>query len=574
MNHSHANVISNNESINFDQTLPSSSLLILSLSLPLPLPLSQHDIMASTRTYTSGRTDLPIAALDQLQWVKIIPKVSLLASTSTSTSIPASVVDHPLWWPCLMFNEYVDFQDFFQDELEFSDVDDDDDDDNDNNIDDDIDTSTITTGSEKKKVEVVAAALEARRLILSRIFANMLQLQRNPIMVARLLGRSIQDHIEVVVGLSEIEIEKEEEAQTLKSYQATEYMPFTALSSHEILRQMDPKAFAVVVDDIVSNGPTTTTTIIDDELYMDYLLALDLAATQRMGGLIAPNKTLRSDFRDIGRAELNKLPPTIKKLSDTTTCTLATSIATTTCAVTADHNSNNDDVDVDVDRMEEDPKEEDNSDSSIVITMTKRMKLKLQSEIVLRKRLLPLPLPLPLMMRKRYLHNQRKQKILKRWTMTMHQHQHLHQRCRIIPRSIQTTCTTPLFVSATSTDTFDYSSDDDDDIIKEEHNEHDEEHNNDDLEEDEPPSLSSSPSPIVTTISSTSSHENEDGVVHDDAHNENDDIRVRTLFDKFLDDLNKYYPIDLVEDVLVLCNCCIMKFTNRSGQLVNYFIID
>ena len=252
-------------------------------------------------------TDLPSAALDQLQWVKIVPKVSL-----TSSASPLSTIDHPLWWPCLLFNEYEDFQEFFEDEL------------------------AIIHDDKKKQNEV---ALETRRLILTRIFANMLQ--RRPVMVARLLGRSIQDYMEVV-NLSEDEDEEtiSRITQILESYQATDYMPFTALSSEERLRQMDPKAFAVAV----SNDDATTTTIIDDELYMNYMLALDMAATQRMGGMIAPNKTLRSDFRDIARAELAKLSPSIKKLSDTSLAVVITSNVTNV--------NNNDEI------IEEDPKED------------------------------------------------------------------------------------------------------------------------------------------------------------------------------------------------------------------------
>ena len=606
----------------------------------MSLSLSQHEVMASAHVFTScsAGPDLPIAALDQLQWVKIVPKVSLVASTvtsasaSTSTSTPASVVDHPLWWPCLLFNEYVDFQDFFHDELEFSDDDDDDDDDDDNDDDDDSVTSrTRTVGSKKKNKNAkrIAAALEAKRLILSRIFTNMLQLQRKPILVARLLGRSIQDHIEVVLGVvPEDEDDEEEEKkkgeedgvavppscrpavqaqQTLESYQATEYMPFTALSSHEIHRQMDPKAFAIVdvdVDGVSNEDSTTTTVLIDDELYMNYMLALDLASTQRMGGLDAPNTTLRSDFRDIGRAELTKLSPTITKLSDiihtttitTTTTTSATSITTsTTCVITTNCNNGDDNSDVDDDRMEENSKEEGcNSDRSIVIAMTKRMKLKLQS--------------LPLMLRKRKHHNQKKQKILKRWTAKMHKHQRCRKKSTSLPSELlqkQDLCQgfiprRPASVSTTSTDdAVDYYSfNNDDDIIKgeEPNNKHEhEEDNHDDLEDekDEQPSLaissssssSSSLSPIVgtailpTTLASSSHENEEDGIVHathnvNENENSDDDVRVRTLFDAFLDDLIKYYPVDLVEEILVLCNCYIMTFTNRSNQLVNYFIID
>jgi hypothetical protein len=282
----------------------------------------------SSQQQKTTTTDLPSAALDQLQWVRIVPKVSLTSSASS-----LSTIDHPLWWPCLLFNEYEDFQEFFEDELAI--IHDDDDDD---------DALAFLSASNMSKKQQNEVALETRRLILSRIFANMLQ--RRPVMVARLLGRSIQDYMEIV-NISE---DQDEETiariiQILESYQATDYIPFTALSSEERLRQMDPKAFAVAV----SNDDSTTTTTIDDDLYMNYMLALDMAATQRIGGMIAPNKTLRSDFRDIARAELAKLSPSIKKLSDTSLAVVTTSVVTNI--------NNNDEI------IEEDPKEEVSSDS-------------------------------------------------------------------------------------------------------------------------------------------------------------------------------------------------------------------
>lgn len=285
---------------------------------------------SSSQQQTMTTTDLPSAALDQLQWVRIVPKVSLTSSSASSSS----TVDHPLWWPCLLFNEYEDFQEFFEDELAII-----------HDVSDDGDALAFLaypSTTSKKQNEV---ALETRRLILSRIFANMLQ--RRPVMVARLLGRSIQDYIEIV-NLSE-DVDEETIAriiEMLESYQATDYMPFTALSSEERLRQMNPEAFAVAVSND-NDSKDNTTTIIDDELYMNYMLALDLAATQRMGGMIAPNKTLRSDFRDIARAELAKLSPSIKKLSDMSLAVETTSDVT--------NNNNNDEI------MKDDPKEEDSS---------------------------------------------------------------------------------------------------------------------------------------------------------------------------------------------------------------------
>mmetsp|Transcript_58169 Transcript_58169/g.65111 ORF Transcript_58169/g.65111 Transcript_58169/m.65111 type:complete len:663 (+) Transcript_58169:162-2150(+) len=259
--------------------------------------------MASTNIAVTG---LPIAELNQLHWVRIVPKVSLARSSSSlaleddSGPISTSVIDHQLWWPCLIFNEYADFQDFFEDELALSD-----------NHDDDIIAST------SKKNE---DALEARKLILSRIFTIMLQ--RKPVMVARLLGRPIQDYMEILPFQEEDEEEDTPRSvQTLESHQATHYVPFTALPSQESLQQMEPGAFSVVVsnENGNSNDDDDATTIIDEKLYMNYMLALDMARTQRMSGIIAPNKTLQSDFRDIGRVELDKFlsPPSIQDLSGT-----------------------------------------------------------------------------------------------------------------------------------------------------------------------------------------------------------------------------------------------------------------
>ncbi|OEU10756.1 hypothetical protein FRACYDRAFT_246624 [Fragilariopsis cylindrus CCMP1102] len=303
---------------------------------------SSSSLSLSSQQQTMTTTDLPSAALDQLQWVKIVPKVSL-----TSSASPLSTIDHPLWWPCLLFNEYEDFQEFFEDEL------------------------AIIHDDKKKQNEV---ALETRRLILTRIFANMLQ--RRPVMVARLLGRSIQDYMEVV-NLSEDEDEEtiSRITQILESYQATDYMPFTALSSEERLRQMDPKAFAVAV----SNDIATTTTIIDDELYMNYMLALDMAATQRMGGMIAPNKTLRSDFRDIARAELAKLSPSIKKLSDTSLAVVTTSNVTNinndepVAEVTRAADFSNDDDSDRQERIEEDPEKQNEHEDHAMDSDTQKV---------------------------------------------------------------------------------------------------------------------------------------------------------------------------------------------------------
>eukprot|EP00536_Pseudo-nitzschia_multiseries_P005315 jgi/Psemu1/285686/fgenesh1_pg.99_\ len=213
---------------------------------------------------------LPMAELGQLHWVK--RPLSTLSVLSTSEDIIDDDEAPGLWWPSLLFNDYDDFQDFFLDEL---------------------------------KPENDAA--ETKGLILARMLQNMLQ--QKSIMISRLLGRPICDYVEIVEVSADTEI-----ASNLEAHQAAEFVSFTRMPQEVHLSQMKPEAFIVKIQD--SSIVDDQTKIIDDDLYMSYMLALDLAATKRMSGPQAPNQTLRSDFQNIGRAELARLPPTVKKLSD------------------------------------------------------------------------------------------------------------------------------------------------------------------------------------------------------------------------------------------------------------------
>ena len=300
-------------------------------------------------------TDLPTAAMDQLHWVKVIPKLmmsssSLLALKKTTTSTDAytttltahgenptsssiaekdgsvsatesvsSVIDHAIFWPCLMFNNYHEFELFFQDELD---------------SDDPADDAIVSSKNHHHHEE--STILDVKKMIQARLFKSMLGKQN--FMIAKLLGRPIYDFIEVVNDPTEHVTKGEEKEELLnednteegsqdeyhhpvESYQAMVYTPFTALPSEVTLQQMELDAFTVTttIDDNDNNGTTAlprARTIVDDQLYMNYMLALDMAATQRVGSVISPNKDLKTDFQEYGRKQLANLSPAIEKLSD------------------------------------------------------------------------------------------------------------------------------------------------------------------------------------------------------------------------------------------------------------------
>jgi hypothetical protein len=265
------------------------------------LPSKQH---RKTSTAVETVVVLPMAEEGQLQWVKRhLSSLSVLASSENAHSATSDVdgtEDTPaLWWPSLLFNDYDDFQDFFSDEFNKSNLENK----NNNNNDDD--------------------ASETKGLIFSRMLQNMRQ--QKTIMVARLLGRSIKEYVEII----ELPVEADGAEDGAKSdthdlvdpHQATEFVSFTRMPQEVHLPQMKPEAFIVVVSSHNTDGDSNTseevTTIIDDELYMSYMLALDLAATKRMSGPKAPNDILRSDFRDHGRVELERLPPSVQMFSET-----------------------------------------------------------------------------------------------------------------------------------------------------------------------------------------------------------------------------------------------------------------
>ena len=229
----------------------------------------------------SAESPLPMAVEGQLQWVKrSLSSLSVLTSSTGSDEDPPS-----MWWPSLLFNDYDDFQDFFSDEF----------------------------GSDDKPSieENNDDASETKGLILSRIFRNMRR--QRTVMVARLLGRSIKEYVEIVEVPVEGDVEGEGKIDEVEEHEATKFVSFTRMPQEVHLPQIKPEAF------IVASGNNM---IIDDDLYMSYMFALDLAATKRIGGPKAPHDSLRSDFRDIGREELEKMSSTVQRLSKSNSAAL------------------------------------------------------------------------------------------------------------------------------------------------------------------------------------------------------------------------------------------------------------
>ena len=220
----------------------------------------------------SAQSPLPMALEGQLRWVKR-PLSSL--STLSSSQTPY------LWWPSLLFNDYEDFQDFFP--VEFD-----------------------TTNND---------ATETNRLILARMFKNM-RLQRR-IIVARLLGRSIKEYVEIVEEPVQDYDGKSDECE---AHEATEFIHYAQMPREVHLPQMDPATWVVELSD--ESAGNTHTLNIDDDLYTSYMLALDLAETKRFGGPTASRDTLGSHFRDIGREKLVKIPAKVKRLSETSSAAL------------------------------------------------------------------------------------------------------------------------------------------------------------------------------------------------------------------------------------------------------------
>ena len=65
--------------------------------------------------------DVQIASWDQLQWVKFVPKVSSVLIDDDGSALFSSIVPREIWWPCLVFHDYLEFESFFQDELTIAD---------------------------------------------------------------------------------------------------------------------------------------------------------------------------------------------------------------------------------------------------------------------------------------------------------------------------------------------------------------------------------------------------------------------------------------------------------------------
>ena len=216
-----------------------------------------------------AESSLTVALDGQLHWVKR----PILAFSGTTRPYVISDADYPpsVWWPSILFHDYDDFQFFFSEELRYGDDNDD-------------------------------CVAETRELILSRMFNNMRH--KRTIMVAGLLGRSLKEFVEIV----EIPLQADKNTQEVHVHEATQYVSFTRLPQEVYLPQIKPIAFTVT-----SNNNTT----IDDDLYMSYMHALDLAATKRIGGPKAPHDTLRSDFREIGRKEIQKLTLTMSSTTET-----------------------------------------------------------------------------------------------------------------------------------------------------------------------------------------------------------------------------------------------------------------
>ena len=219
----------------------------MSSIMPIPLP-SEY-----------GESSLPVALDGQLHWVKR----PIFAFFGTSRSYVISGDDCPpsLWWPSILFYDYDEFEDFFSDEL-------------------------------KRSADNNDGDSDIKKLILSRMFNNMRH--KRTITIAVLLGRPLDEYVEIV----EIPSPLHENAVEVQAHEAALVMSFVMLPQEVYIPQIKPKAFTVTSNNNV---------YIDEDLYMSYMLALDMAATKRNGGPKAPHDTLRSEFRDIGRREIQKV---------------------------------------------------------------------------------------------------------------------------------------------------------------------------------------------------------------------------------------------------------------------------
>ena len=238
----------------------------MTVTTDMQSPLRQQPEAMSTAVNSSenaentaefGELPLPMAVCGQLQWVK-----RDFSALSELTPVNANGEAEPrsLWWPSLLFNDYDEFQDFFPEVFD-------------------------------KDIQEDEELSEVKQMIFARVFKNMAQ--RRSIMIGRLLGRPVKEYVEIIefdegVSIDSIDVE---------DHQATQFVSFTRLPQEIHHKQTRPETFMGT-----SNGKT----MIDEKLYMSYMLALDLAKTKRMGGPLVPNDSLETDFQDIGYVELEK----------------------------------------------------------------------------------------------------------------------------------------------------------------------------------------------------------------------------------------------------------------------------
>lgn len=290
---------------NFSFHCPTKTMAVTE-DMQSPLNKQAEDMRTAAETETTAESPLPMAVCGQLQWVK-----RDFSAFSSMTPVNADGEKEPrsLWWPSVLFNDYDEFQDFFPEVFD-------------------------AVIEEDKELE------EVKKLIVTRMFNNMIE--RRSIMVGRLLGRSINEYVEIIEFDDGDEVSME--SLDVKDYQATQFVSFTRLPQEIHHMQSRPEAFMVT-----SNGKT----VIDDDLYMTYMLALDLAKTKRMGGPLVPNDTLETDFRDIGRAELERF------YSTTTTTAPVNESAQTQEAVAEEQQAEEDDSDSDDSDSDEEEESKD-----------------------------------------------------------------------------------------------------------------------------------------------------------------------------------------------------------------------
>ncbi len=207
---------------------------------------------------------LPVAIEGQLQWI-----LRPLSSLSTVSSAKDGEKSSSIWWPSILFNDYSSFEEFFPEEFD---------------------------GSEEES--------KTKRLISSRHFQN--TINQRSVMVARLLGRPMSKFVEL--------IQVDDDSEEIEEHQATQWVLFKKLPQEIFFSQMQPEAFSFTVES--DSATNEESKIIDDELYMSFMYALDLAYTKRMGGPHSHFDAVGTQCREMGRKRLADLPSNTKKLSE------------------------------------------------------------------------------------------------------------------------------------------------------------------------------------------------------------------------------------------------------------------